>query len=744
MRRALAGLTAASVVLVCFTTTASATPPVDPPASGAPVSSHESVAVEATCDPVSTPAQYLGTVPSPQQVLGFSLGTREATNEEIGTYWSAVDQASDRVVTGVYARSWEGRPLRYALVSTAGNLGRLTAIRQDLDRLRDPSTSEQEAAAIVARTPAILWVAANVHGNEPSGGDAVVRLLYELAGRSDCVASSILDNAIVGLIPVQNPDGRAHDRRYNSYAFDMNRDGLVATQPEVSGRLQLLWKYPPQLFVDEHENSGRNYFFPPDADPIYHETPTGLYREVEQLYGPANEAAFKANGWRYETWKSGYDFFAQVYGDTVPTTQLGAVGMTFEQGDSTPYPKRVLHQYTSALTTLFAAATHHDLVLRTWRSTFVKAQQQGEQCKLQRNRIYNPGHKLERKVPKRKVCGYFLLGSSRETRLVVSRLQAAHVDVDRLTRSTVVEDYRPYGHQPRRKVLPKGTYWISLAQPQKHWVQATLNEDTYVPFPYFYDVSGWSMPLLAGIKGGSTGLPVRTPVQRVPKLTVPTRPKPSGRLPRIAVLDQFKHTWNDYQYSGWLKWRLAEDWRFPFTVLQPEQVTAKSLRRFDVLVVGNVDSKPVYRRLGTKGRSAVASWVSGGGRYVGWQEGASLAARLGISQVGMETPTAESPGALMRIRTPHGLTMIEWDSDYNLVLEPGSARTVGAFPQRMFVSGFAKRSGSIAGTALETVEKRGGGSVTVFGYEPNFRAVADGSAQLLRKAILRTPRGSLS
>ena len=268
-------------------------------------------------------------------------------------------------------------------------------------------------------------------------------------------------NTIVGLIPVQNPDGRAHDIRYNGYSFDMNRDVLVGTQPEVAGRLKLLWKYPPQLFVDEHENSGWNYFFPPDADPIYHETPTGLYREIEQLYGPANEGAFQARGWRYETSDSGYDFFAQVYGDTVPTTQMGAVGMTFEQGDSAPYPARVRHQYTSALTTLFTGATHHERVLRTWRATFVQAKEQGEQCQLQPNKIYNPGNELLRPVPDRKVCGYFLLGNSLETRRVVSRLQTAHVVVERLASATVVPDFRPYGDEPRQKTLPRGTYWIS-------------------------------------------------------------------------------------------------------------------------------------------------------------------------------------------------------------------------------------------------------------------------------------------
>ena len=186
--------------------------------------------------------------------------------------------------------------------------------------------------------------------------------------------------------------------------------------------------------------------------------------------------------------------------------------------------------------------------------------------------------------------------------------------------------------------------------------------------------------MLAGIKGGSTGRPVHAPVVRVPKLRKPTTPSRLRRLPRIAVLDQFKKTCNGYQYSGWLKWRLGEDWRFPYKVLLPEQVTPSTLRKFDVLVVGNVDSDPVYRRLGAEGRAALADWVAKGGRYVGWQEGALLASAVGISQVGMDTPKAESPGALMRIRTPHGPNEIEWDSDYNLVLAPGDARVVGCLP----------------------------------------------------------------
>ena len=99
---------------------------------------------------------------------------------------------------------------------------------------------------------------------------------------------------------------------------------------------------------------------------------------------------------------------------------------------------------------------------------------------------------------------------------------------------------------------------------------------------------------------------------------------------------------------------------------------------------------------------------------------------------------------MMRILTPHGPNEIEWDSDYNLVLAPGAARGWSA-PSRSACTSPASppSSDTLAGTALETVETVGRGSVTVFGYEPNFRAVADGSARLLREAILGTPTGSV-
>jgi hypothetical protein len=212
-------------------------------------------------------------VPTAQQVLGINLGDRDVTTAESDRYLLAVDGASTRVTSGVAATSVQGRPLRYAIVGRPDRLtsGGLSAVRASAAELMDPGTSAREADRIAAADPAILWIAANVHGGEESGTDASLRVLYELADRSDCAAQRILDNAVVVILPIQNPDGREADTRRNAYGFDMNRDWFARTQPETDGKLALLRRYPGVLFIDAHEMGSETYFFPPNADPVYHE-----------------------------------------------------------------------------------------------------------------------------------------------------------------------------------------------------------------------------------------------------------------------------------------------------------------------------------------------------------------------------------------------------------------------------------------------------------------------------------------
>src|SRR5690625_407543 len=205
-------------------------------------------ATDETCDPFEEPS-FDPEIPTADDVIDMPLGERDVTVEESDTYLQAVSEASPNVVDDVLGTSVDGQPLRYAVVGEerwVQNNG-LDRISRELNRLRDPETRPRVAERIIERNPSILWVAGNIHGDEESGTDASLQVLYELAARTDCTAETILDDAIVVVLPTQNPDGRTADTRRNSYGFDMNRDWFARTQPETDAKVEMLRRLPPQI-----------------------------------------------------------------------------------------------------------------------------------------------------------------------------------------------------------------------------------------------------------------------------------------------------------------------------------------------------------------------------------------------------------------------------------------------------------------------------------------------------------------
>ncbi len=470
------------------------------------------------------PAARLSTVPSPEAALGFPLGAgqdRVVTNDEVRGYLRAVDAASDRVVTGVMATSVLGQPLPYAVVSHERHV-RPHALRQiadDLRDLRDPRrVTPRRADRIAADRPAIVWVTANVHGGEKSGTDAALKTLYELAAGLSCAVAERNDNLVTVIVPTQNPDGRDASRRQNEYGFDMNRDWFARTQPETDGKIELLRRYPAQVFVDAHEMGGRQYFFPPNADPIHHEIPGEVVDWINRI-GTANKAGFGFNGACDETVTTEcyfnyatYDLFFMGYGDTVPATGFGAAGMTFEKGSASAVADRVQQQFNTQWATLGWAAANRREVLTGYARIWRDALAEGRAGALQPNEVVEPTNTVQFPVPDLRIRSYFLLPGRQlaDVRQLVQRLRRMDVEVYEVTRPTRVPTARIFGGRTARDVtVPAGAYWIPMDQPQKHWIQAVMGEDPYVPFPYFYDVSSWSNPLLMGVDALYTGDDVR-------------------------------------------------------------------------------------------------------------------------------------------------------------------------------------------------------------------------------------------
>ncbi|MXO71382.1 M14 family metallopeptidase [Alteraurantiacibacter buctensis] len=310
--------------------------------------------------PVAAQSMVEGTfradVPTLEQVVGHRSGTRISSPEQALTYMRALAEAEpERMRLVEYARSWEGRPLVYAVISSPANMARIEAVQADLAQL-----AQGAAPSSLGNVLPVTWLGYGVHGDEISSTDAALSLAYHLlAAQNDTAVDRILNNTVVVIDPSQNPDGRARfvnsfmaqsgiaasgDRysaaadqpwpggRFNHYLFDLNRDWFAVTQPETRGRIAAVRQWQPVVVVDAHEMGGDDsYFFPPVADPINPNVTQGQ-RDLMGLLGRNNAAAMDRIGQPYFT-REVFDLFYPGYGDSWPTHN-GAVGMTFEQASA--------------------------------------------------------------------------------------------------------------------------------------------------------------------------------------------------------------------------------------------------------------------------------------------------------------------------------------------------------------------------------------------------------------------------
>ena len=155
-------------------------------------------------------ANYSNGKASVEEVLGYSIGTKITSPEAMSRYFEALAAAfPDQVKLLDYGKS-EGRTLYYAVISSAENMANFDNFVGNMQRLADPrKTSQQEAQRLIAETPASIWLSYGVHGNEISSPEAAMMTAYHLLNDQRPQTKDWLQNTVVFIDPLQNPDGRA-------------------------------------------------------------------------------------------------------------------------------------------------------------------------------------------------------------------------------------------------------------------------------------------------------------------------------------------------------------------------------------------------------------------------------------------------------------------------------------------------------------------------------------------------------
>jgi hypothetical protein len=471
--------------------------------------------------------------PRPDSVLGHPLGARFTNWDRIVAYLEALDAASPRVTMWEYGRTYEGRPLKLLAVSSPENLQRLEEIRQDVQRLADPAgLSQGDRDRILRRTPALVWLAYGVHGNESSSAEAAMGTAYVLAAAQGETAG-LLRDVVVLLDPLSNPDGRERyvngfkqrvgdtpnprrasaehfepwpGGRQNHYMLDLNRDWAWASQQETRHRIAAYRHWEPQVYVDFHEmGSESSYFFPPSAEPIHPRIDRRVLSWLD-TFGRANAAAFDRQGWIYFKGEN-FDLFYPGYGDSYPSLR-GAVGMTYEMAGGGRAGQAVALPDGSTLTLADRVARH----LTTSLATVQTAARNGR-------RLLEDFAANRARAASGPVRTYLWPADQQEARALADLLTLHGVRVRQLAEPVEVParsvDSGAEEAQTSPRRFPAGTWAVSTSQPLGNLVEALMELDSPMSESFvdrqrrrleanldaeFYDITAWSLPLAFNLR----------------------------------------------------------------------------------------------------------------------------------------------------------------------------------------------------------------------------------------------------
>jgi len=451
--------------------------------------------------------RYNSSIPKPEEIIGHQIGTSHTRTDQVVDYFEALASRSYRIILNDHALTHEGRRLIHAIVTHPDNHENLETIREGNLKLSDKpnSMSDQD----LNKMPLVAYLGFSIHGDEASGTEASLLLLYHLAAGSGKQIDDILKNTVIIIDPMFNPDGRdrfvnwvngnrgrvptsdTQDREHNQpwprgrtnhYLFDMNRDWLPVTQPESNGRIKLFHHWRPQFLLDAHEmGSNSTFFFQPGISSRNNpNTPKGTIELANKLI-PFHAKRLDSIQSMYYSQQS-YDDFYYGKGSTFGDIH-GSVGILFEQASSRAlesetnqgrliYAFTIRNHYMSTLGTLDGLVALRKEFLAYHRDFYATAPDAAK---------------------KNQVRGYLVSLKQNRTRaqMLIQNLQKHRIVAYELKKSMTVK---------QTKFNPGEAVIIPSNQPQTRFLKGIMERMTTFEDSLFYDVSAWTLPLAYGVK----------------------------------------------------------------------------------------------------------------------------------------------------------------------------------------------------------------------------------------------------
>ncbi|MCW9707033.1 M14 family metallopeptidase [Fodinibius salsisoli] len=508
---------------------------------------------------------------SPSEFLGYELGSEWTPHHKVMDYfWHAAEQ-SPLVEGESYGETYEGRQLMVVYIASEENVDQLEQIRTD--NLKRTGLIDGEPAN---NQTAIVWLSYNVHGNETSSSEAAMKTLYELTRPDNDRTKQWLQNTVVIMDPMLNPDGRdryvhwyketvgadpnIHEAarehhepwpngRTNHYYFDLNRDWAWLTQKESRQRLAKYQQWMPHIHVDFHEQ-GHNapYYFAPAAKP-FHNAITDWQEEFQYTIGRNHAKYFNENGWLYFT-REVFDLFYPSYGDTYPIFN-GAIGMTYEQGgqvglsiklqegDTLTLDDRLTHHHTTGLSTVETASKHAGDLVREFEEYY-------EQSNTE---------------PAGKYKTFIIKGDNNpdKIRSLFALLDRHQVRYGKAKTDRSLEGYNYATGKSEDIQVTEDDYLVSAFQPKSVLARVLFEPQPQLEDSVTYDITAWEQHYAFGLEGYALTERLEVEVADTPQQANPDPVSVTGQ-PYAYLLP-----WKDIADAKALAALLKEDINVRFT-----------------------------------------------------------------------------------------------------------------------------------------------------------------------------------
>lgn len=468
-------------------------------------------------------------VPTPEQFFGFEMGAEGelASYPDMLDYFRQISKRTNRVKYEKRGTTTEGNDYAMLTISSPRNLKRFDRLLEINRKLSDPrGLSGAEIRRLSEEGVPFYLLFGTIHSTEVGAGQVMPNIVHRLATENSPDIKEILQNAVVLVVPSQNPDGQHHvvdhwyrtkGTQYNRtypdlyqkyIGHDDNRDWFMFTQKETQLAVELQNEFKPTLTHDMHQmgSNGARMFVPPYLDPFDPNVHPLLVQSMSTV-GNSMAQALAAEGKEGVVWRDIYDLWtpARMYmvykgqprilteiasanlADTYvnprgPDVPLGPQQQQFNFPD--PYSKgtwslKQIVDYgdTAAIAGMQQVARNH----KEWLRNFAKVHSDWE------NRTEAP-HAFVLPADQRDPFATYEL---------LKIMQTAEVKIDRATAPFTAGG----------KEYPAGSWVIRTAQPYGSFAKTMLEKQVYPDLRQYpggppvppYDVAGHSLGLLMGV-----------------------------------------------------------------------------------------------------------------------------------------------------------------------------------------------------------------------------------------------------